>query len=392
LNDAEANFPFLNVTIRRNAIQFPVVRTDRRGTKSYAPEQIMGFYARYNANGKRTVKPLGKDPVSALTQFQTIEQDFSRIRAGLLPLDPQPDAPKTGLDTLNIQACANDFREQCAARGLRPRTLESYDISVGNFLSSCRRLSLRDVTEKDILDFIEWMRLNLAKRGYGQQANTYRNRLKDINVFFNHYGLKLPLAKKKWPKSMKRNPDKFSMEAIASMMNVADRDEADLLLFFLYTGFRDEEAEYAKYSDLNFRNASINVHDKPEYKWIVKDHEQRSQDIVLPDKFIKRMKQRQARHKKSADDLIFPNCVGNPDTKLIRIIQRLGKRAGLQERIGLHKIRRTFGSTVAATFGIETARIWLGHSNLATTQRYIAADLMTTDHARKRVNKMYEKF
>ena len=75
---------------------------------------------------------------------------------------------------------------------------------------------------------------------------------------------------------------------------------------------------------------------------------------------------------------------------LIRIIQRVALRAGIKDKqITLHAFRRTFGSIVAKSYGLEQARIWLGHSDIETTQRYIAAEEMTTAQSRQKVNEMF---
>jgi integrase len=173
------------------------------------------------------------------------------------------------------------------------------------------------------------------------------------------------------------------------MLKVATVDEKDLISFFLYSGFRDEEVQYAKYSDIDFRQGTINVHDKPEYDWTVKDREQRMQDIILPGKFVKRMKSRQERKGAKTTDLIFPNTKGEPDTHLIYTSQRVAKRSKVEGRVTQHKYRRTLGTMVAKQYGIEQARIWLGHSDIQTTQRYLAADEMVTEHSKKAVNQMW---
>jgi integrase len=36
--------------------------------------------------------------------------------------------------------------------------------------------------------------------------------------------------------------------------------------------------------------------------------------------------------------------------------------------------RKTFGTLTAAARGLETARLWLGHNSVSTTQAYLAAD------------------
>ena len=238
-------------------------------------------------------------------------------------------------------------------------------------------------------NFIDWLRANIRTRKFGQPSNTYRNKLKDLTVLFNHFEVKMPLPKREWPKSTRKNADKYSLETIEKMLRVANEDEKDLISFFLYTGFRDEEAVYAKYSDVDFRKRTINVHDKPEFGWTVKDHEQRMQDIILPERFVKRMEKRQARYNAKSSDLIFPTESGKPNEHLIYIPQRVAERGRIEERITLHKFRRTFGTVVAKQFGIETARLWLGHSDIATTQRYLAADEMVTEQSRKAVDKMY---
>ena len=88
--------------------------------------------------------------------------------------------------------------------------------------------------------------------------------------------------------------------------------------------------------------------------------------------------------------LVFPSVVsGNPDTHLLKIVRRVAKRAGIEERISLHKFRRTFGSVVAKRFGLRQAMTWLGHSNISTTQKYVAADEMTDDYSKKAMNELF---
>jgi hypothetical protein len=59
------------------------------------------------------------------------------------------------------------------------------------------------------------------------------------------------------------------------------------------------------YADIGFKKGTINVPDKPDFGWTVKDHEQRSQDIILPGKFVKRMEERKARYGAKMPELIF---------------------------------------------------------------------------------------
>src|SRR5258708_33478578 len=166
-------------------------------------------------------------------------------------------------------------------------------------------------------------------------------------------------------------------------------DEKDLIHFLIKTGFRDDEVAYAQYGDINFKHGTINVSAKPEYNWTPKDNEPRDEPVTLESRFIERMKARRARYNAKNSDLIFPSNAGKPNMHLIRVIQYVAKRAGIDVRIGLHKFRKTFGTMVAHKYGLEQARIWLGHDDIATTQAYIASDEMTTEQSREAIDEMF---
>ena len=130
---------------------------------------------------------------------------------------------------------------------------------------------------------------------------------------------------------------------------------------------------------MNFSDRSINVHSKPRtqtrpWAWKPKDDESRSIDIPLSAEFIDRLKARQKRHALAKCALIFPSGACKPDNNLLRRVCKVAKRASITQPITLHKFRRTFGSYVSRAFGIEVARQCLGHSDIQTTQGYLAAD------------------
>jgi len=168
----------------------------------------------------------------------------------------------------------------------------------------------------------------------------------------------------------------------------------------LKTGWRDDEIAHAQYSDINSRNSTVNVTAKPkgtfpgfpEIEWTPKNSSARDKDIVIDEALLKRLKARKDRHNAKSNDLIFPSKVGKPNSHLLRVIQRLTKEAGVEGKIGLHKFRKTFAAMVAKEDGIEAARILLGHNDIMTTQRYLAADEDAPEQDRKRVKKRFAEF
>jgi integrase len=413
-------FPFVNVKIRRNAIEQPV----EIDGKIYSGESIQGFYVRFpHIAGKclfpgckggvaRHVQPLGRDHVDAYAQFQRIERDFTRMREGKLPMeDPRPVAK--GGDSIE-EAVATFEREQYQKQR-KPKTIESYMGNLGHFISYCAEAGLQTVSQIDrnaCLGFVGWLERNLEKRKGGHPNNTYRNKLKDLRVFLNETGVGMPLKEKDWPKEVHAKKEKYSTAAVKNMLAAAEsverhgnnswtpEDDKDLIHFLMKTGFRDEEIQHAQYSDINFRNHTINVTSKPEgsfpghpeLSWTPKNNEPRETDIVVDDAFLKRMKARQERYGAKSHSLIFPSGKGKPNPHLIRVLQRLAKEAGIEGRIGLHKFRKTFATLVAKEEGIEAARVLLGHNDVATTQRYLAADEMAPEQSRRAVKKRFAEF
>jgi len=418
INDRTGKFPFVNVQIRRNAIVLPV---EHEG-KAYADDALLGFYARYphvvgsclfpGCTGRvaRHVQSLGKDHVEAFSLFQRIERDFTRVREGKLPIE-EPKAPVKGR---SLEEAISYFEEGVKNKQRKPRTIESYAKSLEQFASFCASVNVRTLEQIDkntMLRFIGWMEKNLDTRQGGHPNNTYRNKLKDIRVFLIEAGIGMPLKPKDWPKAVKARKEKYSAGAVKAMLNATsmDRhennrwsaeDDKDLIHFLLKTGFRDDEIAHAQYSDINFANGTVNVTAKPrgtfpghpEITWTPKNNSAREKDIVIDDALLKRMKKRMERYSAKSNSLIFPNAKDKPNNHLIRVIQRLAKEAGIEGRIGLHKFRKTFATMVAKEEGIEAARILLGHEDIATTQRYLAADEIAPEQDRKIVKRRFADF
>jgi len=80
--------------------------------------------------------------------------------------------------------------------------------------------------------------------------------------------------------------------------------------------------------------------------------------------------------------LIFPNSLNRPNLALDETIQRVVAKAKKAEfewnprsEVTMHKFRKTFATKMyRATKDIKQVRDWLGHSDIATTELYVAAD------------------
>lgn len=411
IDKREFGFPYAPVEFKRNAIKFPIT-WERRADKGrghviavheFEPDAVMGFYARFQNNGvnpkepigKRLMLPLGKDPVAAHMEFQRIDQDFERIERGLAPVNVPTDLPNATPRMTLVQAVSK-FERDLTAEGKKKRAIESYMGRVRNFARFFAKrpdIPLDKISADEVRNFLVWLPNNIRRRpgSGGHINNTLHNHLRDAKIMMTRYGVQFPLENKYWPKEVEKRKRKYSVDSIKAMLAACKRerhdnnhwseqDERDLVHFLLNTGFRDEEVAHSQYGDINFKKGSMNVYPKPEYNWSPKDNESREQDIDLSPSFLKRMKARKEKYNAKNTDLIFSNTLGKPylNEGLLNVIRRLVKEAGLEEKAGLHLFRKTFGTMVANSRGLEQARIWLGHDDVQTTQSYLAADEWTS--------------
>jgi integrase len=105
---------------------------------------------------------------------------------------------------------------------------------------------------------------------------------------------------------------------------------------------------------------------------------------------------------------IFAGPDGKPNGHFLRLLQKLALRAGLNcgecitkqgkscatqaicREWGLHKFRKTF-ATMHSEAGVPPSTIqkWLGHSDLATTLRYLATADLRSERTRQQVNSTF---
>lgn len=83
---------------------------------------------------------------------------------------------------------------------------------------------------------------------------------------------------------------------------------------------------HAFYSDINFAKGTINVSDKPNLNFTIKDKEVRHQSMDLPKDFVLRIKERIKRHNVASDETpIFPNEEGRPFRDVLRLIRNVAQ-------------------------------------------------------------------
>jgi len=357
---------------------FQRVETYKKGKpiQPKEPENATAYYLRYTEGGKRTTEPTGQNFSEAMTACRNKEVEREYTKRGM----DVPSFAETGRRTL--ADAVQDFIQKNRTLDKSHATRYGYERAVTQFRDSCGKVFIDEVNEKTMLDHIDWIRDNVPTRSHGQRNGTIRTRLQFLTAFFTSEGLKNPLPMKRWPKTVEVEVKAFTSEEITQLLSEATIDEKDLILFLLYTGFRDNEVANTFYSDINFDNAAVNIAPKPGISFKTKNGKSREYDIKLPADLVQRMRDRRDRNGvKSDDTLIFPNSNGGTDTCLLARVRNAAKRAGYTEHFGLHKFRKTFGTRYADKHGVRTAQKLLGHSNIKTTEKYLAVSTISNGQA-----------
>lgn len=402
------------------------------------------FYLRSTKNGKRVWQSYETLDLALAARDQFIVA-HDRKREGLPAVKPEEVAVailKPSYAKGTIAAAVEEFIEYSESRiddwrkgadnGLAPNSFVAYRKAVRDFAKSCAEFGATKMSEfRDggrgkaiLLHFKKWLDSNVNRRA-GKAAHGDARKFVILDTFLARYGVKLSKDRKFNPNDpglldyrdvprvkKSRISDvtyytprdlRAMLEATASYdreKSIYDADDLkELVLTFALTGCRDEEIQHLTWADINFKNGDgrgkITIQDKQQFGWRVKDHEKRI--IMMPDELRNWLQARQARTSKH-EELVFPSSVGKPNQNFADHIVGLQKRAvasgytfsrpECQKHI-LHNFRKTYATLQMLIHGATPREIQadLGHSELTTTERYLA----DTREDRERVTKEYAK-
>jgi integrase len=403
-----------------------VTLEEKRGS-FIKPEEALCYYLRYTdaATKKRVTVPAGEDFNATVVKALNIGNNQSAIRNNQEPVAPVI----TKAERLTIRDGVGQWLASFEGRlekyngkddnGLSPASIAAYTKTAEDFLEFCERLgvnwiprtdrtgeqSAEEVNKDVLMRYQSDLRKNLkAKHNQFGEAKDRQGsinaRFRFLSVFFTFHNLLICespkardgrgiLRRNEMPRTNKAKQTQtviiYSDAEITAMLAAATKDEADLIKFVLETGVRDKEAAHVEWDDID--GNYLHLQDKLKYDWRLKDKENRS--VPLNSKLIARLKARRLRQEAQAKEegrdvpsLIFPNSLNGPNLALDNTIQRVvvkAKKAGFawnsKSEVTMHKFRKTYATKMyRATKDIKQVRDWLGHSDIATTELYVAAD------------------
>lgn len=301
------------------------------------------------------------ESIMKLMQPDLNEPQLNKLRAVLETiLKARQDLPPT-------EKLIGMFEDSKRLMGVKDTSLCQYVLEVRMLVKNITK-PLQHLTTSDIKDY-----LSKYKADREISMVTVQNKIRFLSSFFEYLadegyidrnpvrGIGRILVEKRIKKS-------FSSEDLSRIREACSTIRDRALVEFLYsTGCRVSECTALKVKDVDF--------DADELIVFGKGHKERVcyLNITARDGLIRYISDREA----APEDPLFSRSdrTGHLTPRAVELILKdIGTAAGV-ENVHPHRFRRTFATDLwKAGVPVETIRILMGHSNIATTLKYIDID------------------
>src|SRR3989338_3732480 len=241
-------------------------------------------------------------------------------------------------------------------RGFSNKTIKAYLDNNKRFLEFCGK-EAGAADESDVKAFMA----HLMDRGLKPASVSLA--MSALRFLYDEMLGKGLFVKIKMPKLEKKLPTVLSKEEIKKMLDATKNAKHRLLIAFLYSsGLRVSECVSIKIDDLDL-NDKMGI--------VRAGKGKKDRNIILSESLIKSLKGfLEARN--DENPYVF-NIIDRPISvrQAQRIVNDSAKKAEIKKRVFCHALRSSFAThLLEAGTDIRVIQELLGHSNLATTQRY----------------------
>ena len=331
------------------------------GKKNSHQERVTGgaYYMEWREGGKRKRLSVGPDAAQAQARRLRKVSELNAISNGiaLAPVADESNGRPLGV-------AVTEFLEETKLTK-KPKTYAAYSKALEYFLESCQKLYVQDIDRTDMLKFAAFLRDEKE-----QAPRSAYNKFENTMTFLKAAGRIGIVKAGDWPRYVEEEPEIYEKEELDILFAVCDPSERLWFEFFLMTGFREQEAMYVTWRDVDFAHHTVSVRWKAEYGWTPKAYKERT--VPVPAKLTAALKVHKAKAVAGCP-LVFPTSGCKPKFDFLDCLKAAAKRAKLDEsEFYLHKFRSTFATWhLWAGVDLRTVQSWLGHTDLESTLRYL---------------------
>lgn len=289
-----------------------------------------------------------------------------------------------------LRALVEDYLEHVTLeRGLSEHTLRAYRNDLDRLMRFLvdylgkgeKELAARDVTSQATRAFLAHLgREGLAKRSQGRSLSALRSLLAygcRIGVLDDNpaRAVRSPKHEKTLPRHLRPGEIESLIEAEHKEGPMALRDRAVAELLYA-SGLRVGELVSLDWQNLDLANRTLRVFGKGGKERMVPFGRKACEALAA---WLRVWGQIRAKAKGQTDDEpVFLNHRGGrlTDRSIRRILDQMGVASGLAGDVHPHALRHTFATHMLEEGAdLRTIQELLGHSSLATTQRYTHVDI-----------------
>jgi integrase/recombinase XerD len=341
------------------------------------------YFLRFRDNGKQRLSQPYYSLDEAKHAAKVLRATLEAREKGVIPPTDKRDNDRT-----TVREAVNLFLAQ--KREKSANTKSAYRHHLEEFLDSLGAVRFLDeITVATLRHFSKKM------FDTGLSAKTRRNRLMTVTFMLKKNSIPVRLPKDELPTVETEPAVAYTPEELDTLFALMDADEKLLFNFYLATGCREREVMFASWKDLDFAREEFHVRRKPDVGFTPKSHESRT--IPIPTNFAAMLKAASKTPKHPR--WIFVARDSKPDGHALRKLKTLALRAGLNcgncrttlrrdgkdvevsckteptcEHWYLHRLRKTAATTwLSNKINLKDIQRWLGHKDLATTDRYLGA-------------------
>lgn len=265
-------------------------------------------------------------------------------------------------------------------RGLSDNSIEAYlnDVSKLEVYSEENKLTLQQITSKDIQRFLIWI------NGFGISPFTQSRLLSGLKTFYNFLLLEYdwennPVELIQAPRIARKIPSVLNIQEIDQLINAIDLSTPEgmrnkTILEVLYgCGLRVSELVGLKLSNLYLDVEFIKVEGKGNKERLIPIGSQAIKYLKI---YINEVRP-QIKVKSGQEDFVFLNKRGAALSRVMVfiVIKELATIIGLQKNISPHTFRHSFAShLVEGGADLRAVQDMLGHESITTTEIYTHID------------------
>ena len=325
------------------------------------------YYLEWHQGTRRVRLSVGKNATDAGNALIRKRAELYAVNAGVSVKPSEKEHPADSL-ALAIIEYLDEIR-----LSKKPKTYAAYGTALAYFQESCHKANVADIDRRDLLKFAAFLREK------GQSPRSVYNKFENVMTFLKHRGRRDVVQKNDWPRYVQEEPEAYEKKEIDALLAVSTPQEKLWWHFFLMTGMREQEVMHCTWDDVNYTRSTVTVRYKAEYGFSPKNYKER--EIPIPARLTEALKK--AHGAANGCALLFPTAGCRPKLDFLDCLKACVKRGDLKGNFYLHKFRSTF-ATWALWAGVDfrTVQMWLGHSDIESTMRYLKPSRSAETRAR----------